>query len=64
MKILFIEWESFGKEDVKEAIHAEGHEMVSFPISMEEDLDDAPGLGDRLSLVLHHEVQDVVFSIN
>ncbi len=64
MKILFIEWESFGKEDVKEALHAEGHEIVSFPISIEEDLDDAPALGDRLSLVLHHEVPDVVFSIN
>lgn len=64
MKIVFIEWESFGKEDVKDAFHAEGHELVSFPVSIEEDLDDAPALEGRLSLVLHQEVPDIVFSIN
>ena len=64
MKIVFIEWESFGKEDVKEAFRAEGHEMVSFPVSIEEDLDDAPVLEDRLSLVLRRETPDFVFSIN
>ncbi len=64
MKIVFIEWESFGKEDVKEAFRAEGHEMVSFPVQIEEDLDDAPLIEDRLSRVLHQEVPDVVFSIN
>lgn len=64
MKILFIEWESFGKEDVKEAFCAEGHELVSFPVSVEEELDDAPVLEGRLSLVLHQEVPDIVFSIN
>lgn len=64
MKILFIDWESFGKEDVKAAFRAEGHELVSFPISVEEELDDAPVLEGRLSLVLHQEVPDIVFSIN
>ena len=28
MKILFIEWASFGNEDIKEAFTAEGHTFV------------------------------------
>lgn len=33
MKILFIEWASFGNEDIKEAFEAEGHSLVCFPFS-------------------------------
>ena len=64
MKILFIEWDSFGKEDIKEAFYMEGHELILFPVSMEEDLDDAPELEGRLSAVLHQETPAIVFSIN
>ena len=64
MKILFIEWDSFGKEDIKEAFCAEGHELILFPVSMEEDLDDAPELEERLRSILRQETPAVVFSIN
>lgn len=64
MKVLFVEWDSFGKEDMKEAFCAEGHELILFPVSMEEDLDDAPELEGRLAAVLHQEVPAIVFSIN
>ncbi len=64
MKILFIEWKSFGKEDVEAAFREEGHELVMFPILIEEDLDDAPELREKLKSVLRQEVPDVVFSIN
>ena len=64
MKILFIEWESFGKEDVKMAFCAEGHELLVFPVLIEDDLDDAPELKEKLTSALRHEVPDLVFSIN
>ncbi len=64
MKILFIEWESFGKEDVKAAFLAEGHELILFPISIDGELDEPSALKGRLSAVLHQEVPDLVFSIN
>ena len=64
MKILFIEWESFGKEDVKMAFCAEGHELLMFPVLIEDDLDDAPELKEKLTSALRHEVPDLVFSIN
>ncbi len=34
MKILFAEWESAGKNDLKEAFIAEGHELVCFPLGI------------------------------
>lgn len=33
MKILFIEWASFGNADMKDAFTEEGHEVVCFPFS-------------------------------
>lgn len=36
MKILYIEWDSFGNEDMKEAFLAEGHELTRFPFSKDE----------------------------
>ncbi len=64
MKILFIEWDSFGKEDIKEAFCEEGHELVLFPVSMDEDLDDAPELEEKLWSVLRRETPVIVFSVN
>ena len=64
MKILFIEWDSFGKEDIKEAFCEEGHELVLFPVSMDEDLDDAPELEEKLWSVLRRETPAIVFSVN
>lgn len=64
MKVVFIEWESFGKEDVKKAFFAEGHDLVLFPVSVDEDLDKPSALKERLPSLLHQEAPDVVFSIN
>lgn len=63
MKILFIEWESFGKQDMKEAFIAEGHTVVSFPFSNKNPRRDAK-LEEVLATALHKEVPDAVFSFN
>ena len=34
MKVLFIEWESYGYQDIKEAFAEEGHELVCFPFKV------------------------------
>ena len=64
MKILFIEWESYGNRDVQEAFRAEGHTVVSFPFTIHAKHRYNPEVEDRLSSVLRREVPDVVFSFN
>lgn len=63
MKVLFIEWKSFGNDDIKEAFEAEGHKVVSFPFSNRDGRRDAK-LEQDLSSVLHKETPDIVFSFN
>lgn len=63
MKILFIEWASFGNEDIKEAFIAEGHILVRFPFSNRDGREDAE-IEAELSGVLHTETPDAVFSFN
>lgn len=63
MKILFIEWASFGNEDIKEAFIAEGHTLLCFPFSNKDGRKDTE-VGRELSSVLHKAVPDVVFSFN
>ena len=63
MKILFIEWKSFGNDDIKEAFATEGHKVVSFPFSNRDGRRDAE-LEHDLSSVLHKETPDIVFSFN
>lgn len=63
MKILFIEWESFGNQDMKEAFIAEGHTVVCFPFSNKDPRRDAR-LEEALTATLHKEVPDAVFSFN
>ncbi len=63
MKILFIEWASFGNEDIKEAFTAEGHTFICFPFSNRGGRQDAE-TKSALSAVLHKETPDVVFSFN
>lgn len=48
MKILMIEWDSFGKEDIEEAFCAEGHDLVLFPVSIDGDLDTSFEIRQRL----------------
>ncbi len=65
MKILLIEWKSFARGDLKEALILEGHQLVLLPVSVsEENLNHSPELEERLSAVLHKEVPDLVFSVD
>lgn len=63
MKILFIEWNSFGNEDIKEAFAAEGHNVVCYPFSNRDGRRDAE-LEKDLSAFLQRTVPDIVFSFN
>lgn len=68
MKILFIEWESYGYQDIKGAFVAEGHQLAGFPFQVfghrgEELLHD-PETEDRLEKTLRKETPDVVFSVD
>ncbi|MDE6845233.1 MAG: glycosyltransferase [Lachnospiraceae bacterium] len=63
MKILFIEWKSFGNQDIKDAFTAEGHTVVSFPFSNKDSRKDAE-LEAELASFLHQGTPDVVFSFN
>lgn len=63
MKILFIEWASFGNADIKDAFNKEGHNIVCFPFSNKDarrDEEIEVALTDRL----RETVPDAVFSFN
>lgn len=63
MKILYIEWNSFGNEDMKEAFQAEGHTLICFPFSNKEGRHDE-SVESSLMGVLCKEAPDAVFSFN
>ncbi len=63
MKILFIEWASFGNEDIKEAFTAEGHSFFCFPFSNRDGRRDTE-IEKELTAALHKHTPDVVFSFN
>lgn len=63
MKILFIEWASFGNADIKDAFHKEGHSIVSFPFSNKDARRDAE-IEASLTKRLRETVPDAVFSFN
>lgn len=63
MTILYIEWNSFGNEDMKEAFQAEGHTLISFPFSNKEGRHDEV-VESSLMEVLRKETPDIVFSFN
>lgn len=63
MTILYIEWNSFGNEDMKEAFQAEGHTLVCFPFSNKEGRHDET-VESSLMGVLRKESPDIVFSFN
>lgn len=63
MKILFIEWASFGNADIKDAFNKEGHSIVCFPFSNRDarrDTEIEAALTDKL----RETVPDAVFSFN
>lgn len=63
MKILFIEWASFGNEDIKEAFIEEGHQICIFSFSNKDGRRDDTAASE-LTAMLHKETPDVVFSFN
>ena len=63
MKILFIEWASFGNADIKDAFAKEGHQVVCFPFSNKDARRDAE-IESALSKKLRETVPDAVFSFN
>ena len=63
MKILFIEWASYGNEDMKEAFRKEGHTLVCFPFFNKDARSDGSAVAG-LPAVLHKETPDIVFSFN
>ena len=63
MTILYIEWNSFGNEDMKEAFQAEGHTLVCFPFSNKEGRHDE-AIESSLMGVLRKETPEIVFSFN
>ena len=64
MRVLIIEWDAFGKDDIKEAFSMEGHDVVRFPFSTKGDARHDPAVEERLTSALHKEAPDVVFSMN
>ena len=63
MKILFIEWASFGNADMKDAFTREGHEVICFPFSNKTSRRDSK-IEASLASRLRETVPDAVFSFN
>ena len=59
-----IDWDCFGKEDIEDAFIAEGHSLLRFFLSINENLYDDPDIMFRLSKMLRKETPDIVFSFN
>ena len=69
MKILSIDWAFYGREDLKSAMVAEGHEVVTFPFEVSTALVwgrliHDQETEDKLRAALHEKIPDVVFSVN
>ena len=63
MTILYIEWNSFGNEDMKEAFQTEGHTLICFPFSNKEGRHDET-VESSIMGVLRKKAPDIVFSFN
>ena len=63
MKILYIEWDSFGNEDMKTALTQEGHSLVCFPFSKDEGRQNKAAEAS-LADAIHQAKPDFVFSFN
>ena len=64
MKILHIQWSVLGSADIEEAFQAEGHKVVRFPFSKNQDVVHNREVEEGLTAALHKETPDVVFSFN
>ena len=62
MKILFLSWENFCTQDMKEAMIHEGHEVVMFNTSQEELL--TPSVSERILAAMKDNGCDILFGFN
>ncbi|MBP3475993.1 MAG: glycosyltransferase [Lachnospiraceae bacterium] len=63
MKLLYLEWASFGNKDMKDAFLKEGFTLVCFPFSNKESRQDK-FVEEKLTEALHKETPDFIFSFN
>ena len=63
MKILFLEWKSFGNEDMIQAFQNLGHTVVTLPFSNKEVRDNEV-VENELASRIHEYSPDLVFSFN
>lgn len=64
MKILYIDWASFGNEDMKTAFTEEGIELILFPFDNKGDVREDQITMNRLNTALRANTPDAVFSFN
>ena len=65
MKILYIEWGSYGEKDVKEAFAKEGHQLTCFSFAVVEGkVRYDPETEQKLCAVLRSKTPDMVFSVD
>ncbi len=64
MKILHIQWGICGTADIDEAFIAEGHEVVGFPFSKNQDVVYNREVEEELTAALRREAPDAVYSFN
>lgn len=64
MRILFLEWKSFGNEDMKDAFQALGHEVISFPFSNKEEVHTDSTIEGNLIAKIQEHSPAFVFSFN
>lgn len=64
MRILFLEWKSFGNEDMKDAFKILGHEVISFPFSNKEEVHTDPTIEGNLIAKIQEHTPAFVFSFN
>ncbi|MCR5304739.1 MAG: glycosyltransferase [Lachnospiraceae bacterium] len=63
MKILIADWNSFGREDIKEAIKACGHSLAVFSFDKNSDRSD-PKVAEQVRKEIRKHTPDRVFSFN
>lgn len=63
VKILYIEWASYGNEDMKDAFVKEGHNLINFPFS-KKDMRHDEATEAELASALRTNTPDIVFSFN
>lgn len=64
MRILHIRWGECGTADMEDAFTAEGHEVIKFPFSKNQNVVHNQDVEEALSAALHRDTPDVVFSFN